>query len=302
MINNNSSEPLLSIGMPVFNMQDTVGSAIESVLHQTYTNFELVISDNNSTDCTFDICQKYALSDPRIRLFRQPVNKGGAVNFEFVLNQSRGIYFAWMAGDDVLSNNWLEALIPYAKEAWVFGRVVQIGCPDKVDYHNKLIASRLSYDGCKLFRKISFLCSNTFSGTANIIYGLTNRKVFQELLSKSHFAYAFSDIAFLYYVLGMVPIKQVTNIPTYLYKRMPPVPQSSHLQATPTRFLRALNSQLDFLIREPIAIFKAIAFNRLAGLTDWSIALISLPVIIMRRVAHLLSKLLNKLIYSPLRK
>lgn len=100
--------PLVSIGMPVYNGGAKLTRAIDSMLGQSFSNFELIISDNNSTDSTADICQKYAIRDKRIRYVRQPVNIGAAPNFKFVLEQAKGRYYLWAAGDDVRSPDFLE--------------------------------------------------------------------------------------------------------------------------------------------------------------------------------------------------
>ena len=71
--------PLLSVGMPAYNSETEIGDAIDSILKQTYSNFELIISDNASTDSTQSICEEYASRDPRIRYIRNAVNIGDRV-------------------------------------------------------------------------------------------------------------------------------------------------------------------------------------------------------------------------------
>lgn len=104
--------PRLSIGMPVFNGEAYVREAIESLLSQTVGDFELVISDNASTDGTPAICQAYAAQDSRVRYIRQANNLGAAANFWFVLHAAQlGDYFMWAACDDTWSANWVETLL-----------------------------------------------------------------------------------------------------------------------------------------------------------------------------------------------
>jgi len=83
--------PRASIGMPVFNRASTVGRAIESVLAQTFTDFELLVSDNASSDGTEPICRRHAAGDPRIRYTRHPATISGLDNFRFVLEQARAL-------------------------------------------------------------------------------------------------------------------------------------------------------------------------------------------------------------------
>ena len=76
----NPTAPRVSIGLPVFNGEGFLSDAVGSILAQTYTDFELIISDNASTDGTEEICRDYAASDPRIRYDRTVRNLGAAAN------------------------------------------------------------------------------------------------------------------------------------------------------------------------------------------------------------------------------
>ncbi len=99
--------PRVSIGMPVYNGGLFIREALDSLLAQTFTDFELIISDNASTDGTESICREYADKDARIRYVRQAQNLGAAANFKFVLDESVGEYFMWAAADDV----WLPTFV-----------------------------------------------------------------------------------------------------------------------------------------------------------------------------------------------
>jgi glycosyltransferase involved in cell wall biosynthesis len=98
----------LSIGMPVYNGELFIERAIESILAQTFTDFELIISDNASTDSTHEICQSFSKKDNRIRIFKQEKNIGVHRNFYFLLSQARGEYFVWAAVDDYLDKDFME--------------------------------------------------------------------------------------------------------------------------------------------------------------------------------------------------
>jgi glycosyltransferase involved in cell wall biosynthesis len=103
--------PRLSIGLPVFNGERYLRHAIDSILNQTYRDFELIISDNASTDQTMEICLKYQAQDPRIRYYRNPENLGASENFNKVFACSRGEYFKWAAADDVIAPTFLATCI-----------------------------------------------------------------------------------------------------------------------------------------------------------------------------------------------
>lgn len=101
--------PKVSLGLPVYNGSNYLEPALKSILGQTFEDFELIISDNASTDSTADICKSYAEQDPRIRYFRQSENIGAAANYNFVFHQARGDYFKWCAHDDLIGSTFLEA-------------------------------------------------------------------------------------------------------------------------------------------------------------------------------------------------
>lgn len=98
----------LSIGLPIFNGDSFVRRAIESHLAQTYGNFELIISDNASTDNTVAICEEYARKDNRVRVIRQHVNCGVNQNHMKVFALAQGEFFRWAAADDIPSTDLLD--------------------------------------------------------------------------------------------------------------------------------------------------------------------------------------------------
>ena len=104
---------MVSIGLPVYNGENYLKKAIDSILSQTYHDFELIISDNASTDCTAEICKAAANKDSRIRYYRNDKNLGAAWNFNQVFHLARGVYFQWACHDDV----WTPALLERYVEA-----------------------------------------------------------------------------------------------------------------------------------------------------------------------------------------
>ena len=108
--------PKVSIGMPVYNGEKYIREALDSVLAQTYTDFELVISDNASTDGTEAICREYMSKDTRIEYIKQPINVGACNNFNYLLEHARGDYFTWLAHDDYLDSSFLEVIVRYLDE------------------------------------------------------------------------------------------------------------------------------------------------------------------------------------------
>lgn len=100
--------PRVSIGMPVFNGENYLAKALDSLLAQTYSDFELIISDNASSDGTSEICRTYASKDRRIHYFRNKTNLGAAKNYNRVFELSSGEYFKWAAHDDLCAPEFLE--------------------------------------------------------------------------------------------------------------------------------------------------------------------------------------------------
>jgi glycosyltransferase involved in cell wall biosynthesis len=94
-------KPRISIGLPVFNGEKYLAEALDSILAQSYRDFEVIISDNASTDNTPVICRNYAAKDPRIHYHRNERNIGGPANFNYVFQLSSSEYFKWAAHDDI---------------------------------------------------------------------------------------------------------------------------------------------------------------------------------------------------------
>ncbi len=104
-------KPLLSIGMPAYNSERDICDAIDSVLNQTFTDFELIISDNASTDSTQSICEEYASKDPRIQYIRNNENIGVTENYNNVFKLSRGKYFKWASSNDYCAPSFFEQCV-----------------------------------------------------------------------------------------------------------------------------------------------------------------------------------------------
>ena len=126
------SSPPVSIGLPVYNGENYLSQAIESLRGQTFGDFELIISDNASVDATEDIAREAAGKDRRIRFYRQEVNAGGPANYNFVLSQARSDdFFLWHAHDDLRAPEFLERSLQVMRESpqtsVVFSSAMSIG-------------------------------------------------------------------------------------------------------------------------------------------------------------------------------
>lgn len=99
---------LISIITPVYNHEKFIGDTIDSIINQTYQNWELLIVDDCSKDGSWDVIQKYAEKDKRIKAFRNNENKGLIPNWKFLIDNSKGEYVAFLEGDDLFSPENLE--------------------------------------------------------------------------------------------------------------------------------------------------------------------------------------------------
>jgi glycosyltransferase involved in cell wall biosynthesis len=113
----NKKSPRVTIGLPVYNGAQFIEEALDSLLAQTFTDFELIISDNASTDQTEQICRSYAARDKRIRYLRQAHNIGAGNNFNYVFERASGEYFKWVAHDDVYDAEFLSKCVSLLDEA-----------------------------------------------------------------------------------------------------------------------------------------------------------------------------------------
>jgi len=103
--------PRLSIGLAVYNGEIYLTESLDALLGQSYEDFELIISDNASTDGTADICRRYTKQDSRIRYIRQPRNIGLAPNHNFVFQEARGELFKWASDDDLYARDLLQRCV-----------------------------------------------------------------------------------------------------------------------------------------------------------------------------------------------
>lgn len=109
--------PLVSIGVPVFNGENFIREALDSILNQDCQSLEIIISDNASTDGTQAICESYVRRDNRIKYYRNAENLGVSLNFKRTLTLAQGTYFTWLAHDDSFCDpDYLTKITGFMKE------------------------------------------------------------------------------------------------------------------------------------------------------------------------------------------
>ena len=188
------SGPRLTIGLPVFNGGAYIGAAVESVLRQTFENFELVVSDNNSSDGTVEIVQQAAAGDPRVRIRSHPTNIGAHNNYNSILPLSNAEYFKWMAHDDLLAPTYLErcveALDRHPEVVLAFSNAAQI---DENGEELGSLASKQIYDSPSAYSRMrAYMADST---RIPQVFGVFRRSA----LSESHLlpSYPKSDTVFM---------------------------------------------------------------------------------------------------------
>lgn len=168
--------PRVSIGMPVYNGEPYLEEALDSILGQTFTDFELVVSDNASTDRTPEIVRSYADRDARVRYHRSATNRGASRNYWRALELSRGRYFRWAAADDVSGP---ESLASCVEELNRDPEVI-LAYPSTEFIDREGRVTRSYHDGLDLpdvrpSDRFAGLRRNL--GRCNAIFGLTRREV-----------------------------------------------------------------------------------------------------------------------------
>lgn len=174
--------PKISIGMPIYNGEQFLHQRLESILSQTFTDFELIISDNASTDSTGKICEEYAKKDHRIRYIHQEKNIGALLNFNFVLKEAKFDYFVWMASDDIIARDFLEKNI-----SMLLSKKNVVCSTSKIKFTGSLIDELESHNTDSIFKKIEKRVKSHFS-SANFhsMYGTYEKKVRSCMKASGH--------------------------------------------------------------------------------------------------------------------
>lgn len=146
---------LVSILMPAYNVEKYISNSIESILSQTYCNFELIIVDDNSIDSTVELVKKY--TDKRIKLIKNTQNIGVTANRNFLLNLAKGDYIAFFDSDDIASKDRIEKQVNYLNS----NQLVDV------------VGSRINYIdefGNRIYFRIGDRCFNHYEIASELIF------------------------------------------------------------------------------------------------------------------------------------
>jgi len=215
-----SKVPAISIGMPVYNGEDFIEEAILSLLAQNFRDFELIVSDNASTDRTREIVNRFVLQDTRIRYVRQTENIGAVGNFKYVFKAARAQYFMWAASDDIWAPDWIETLLPVARSS----KNLSFGIFQTIDENGDLLPNsansrRFSYIGSRLWRRLKFFVDPSALGKSNAIYGIFEKSIFSnDVWSEFEIKRNAPDVMALYEILKEHKIVHAGD--AYIMKRV----------------------------------------------------------------------------------
>lgn len=203
------SNTLISIILPSYNLEKYIAETIESVITQTYNNWELLITDDCSTDKTVEIITSYALKDPRIKLFQLKKNSGAGVARNNSISQASGRYIAFLDGDDWWYPDKLEKQIKFMVEnkyEFIF---------TAFEYSDEnLCVTGVSYKPKKIsYNQLKFGCN---IGTPGVIYD-TKRigKLYMPSIRKRQ------DWAMWIQIAKYTKYAYSLNIPLWKYRLLP---------------------------------------------------------------------------------
>jgi glycosyltransferase involved in cell wall biosynthesis len=174
----------------VFNGENYLTDALDSILSQTFTDFEVIISDNGSTDATPAISEAFARRDPRVRYHRSDGNLGGTWNFNRVLELSRGEYFRWAAHDDVIAPRYLERCV-----ATLDARPDAVLCHSAVEIIDEHGVNAGLYEPPPWRRSaeevhVRFHDAVLYKGRCHLIFGLMRREALQRVPAYGDYSHA----------------------------------------------------------------------------------------------------------------
>jgi glycosyltransferase involved in cell wall biosynthesis len=236
-----SRRPAVSVGMPVYNAERWVDAAIRSILDQSFSDLELIISDNASTDATFSICERHAQADSRVHLYRNPENVGANRNYVAVLNHARAPYFKWASSNDICAPRFIEQCV-LALES----------CPDAVLACSRAalfeedVASAAPYDrdvelmadapGARYIQLFSTM------GLNNAFNGVIRRSALSSTMPMGNFQRA--DIVLM---AELALMGKFVLVPEFLFFR-----RISHEAATKLKSAREVDQHIEPHVRRPL--------------------------------------------------
>jgi glycosyltransferase involved in cell wall biosynthesis len=209
-----AAAPRVSVGLPVYNGEDYLRESLESLLAQDFADFELIISDNGSSDGTEAICREFAARDARIRYLRESENRGGSWNFSRLPPLARGEYFRWACHDDRCEPTHLRTCVEALDRADPSVILVLTGTA-YIDEHGEVTrcaTEQLDTRGMSTHERYAHIARRL--RYANALFGLFRLEPL--LKTRLHAGYANSD----YVLFGeLALLGEFQEIPGHLFQR-----------------------------------------------------------------------------------
>jgi glycosyltransferase involved in cell wall biosynthesis len=216
-VNKKYSKKIVSVGIPTYNRPDLLKRALEIITGQTYQNLEIIVSDNASSDPRVkDIIDEFLKKDQRISYYKQSKNIGVLANAEFVLQKSRGDYFAWMSDDDWRSPEFIELLVeqleiqPEVNFAFCeYHEVYSDGERASGYPKSHLKVFKPFQNNSRLIRTMLYYWQNAKNGKPNLFYALFRREAISQIDVKkitNNYTYLNMDCLISFVLLQKGPI------------------------------------------------------------------------------------------------
>lgn len=209
----------VSVGLPVYNGEATLAAALDSLLNQTFADYELIVSDNASSDNTKAICKDYASRDKRIQYCRQSKNLGALANFSFVLKEANTDLFMWAAADDEWTLDFLKRCVHTLDTSpnvgFTSGRIQNIDSNGRVlRSYPPLRGMSSSSPSCRIAR---FAAMRECDGKANMIHSVFRTKILRRAWEGVYDCWGV-DMVFVASALSCAPYQQTNN--ATMFKRV----------------------------------------------------------------------------------
>lgn len=212
------SEIMFSIHVPVYNVEDYIGQCVDSILEQTYRNFELILTDDGSTDNSGRICDEYAARDKRVKVFHNS-NRGLLMTRRFSVEKTRGKYCAFVDSDDCVEKNWLERVYDVIKRTK----------SDIVAFNFKYVYANREISAEKVFKEEAVFDKNNIKTFYNSFIRNTNLRCMCAKIIRSELVindrtdyekYCYVKIAedFFQSIYPVFNAEKIVYIPESLYK------------------------------------------------------------------------------------
>ena len=259
----------VSVLVPVYNVAGFLEKCLDSVLAQTYKDFELILVDDGSMDASGSICDNYAKADKRVKVYHR-INHGISQTRQFALSQAQGEYIMWVDSDDWIASDMIEQMVKSADE----NKSDIVGCNLKVIWDKNTWDVIFSYDTDDAFIR-DVIASN---------WAVLWRMLFRHsLIDDNHIAFPANinnGEDYVFVVSCVLSAKRYSHVPRilYYYNRLNPFStiatvneEKTYEQIDATRIVEKMlrTKGLNKVYKGEIMFRKHIAKEQLLSISFW---------------------------------